>query len=69
VHLKDFIDAETEVVPGTGKLSYAAALSALERHTDFHTALVIEYEADPDDPTPGMRQTVAVLNQALEARA
>jgi len=68
VHLKDFIDAETEVVPGTGNLSYAAALTALDRFTNLHTPLVIEYEADPEDPTPGMRQTVGVLKQALEAR-
>ena len=65
VHLKDFIDAETEVVPGTGKLDYAAALKALEECTDFDGALVIEYEADPDDPTPSMRETVAVLRKAL----
>ena len=68
VHLKDFVDAQTEVVPGTGKLDYATALAALREHTDFHSALVIEYEADPDNPTPGMRQTVQVLRQALKAR-
>jgi len=68
VHLKDFVDAETEVVPGTGKLNYGAALDALDRYTSFNTALVIEYEADPENPTPGIRQTVGVLKQALEAR-
>jgi len=66
VHLKDFIDAETEVVPGTGKLDYATALNALDEYTDFNTAFVIEYEADADNPTPGMRQTVGVFKQALE---
>jgi inosose dehydratase len=66
VHLKDFIDASTEVVPGTGKLDYAAALKALKDYTNFHTAFVIEYEADPDNPTPGMRQTVSVFKQAIE---
>ena len=65
VHLKDFIDAKTEVVPGTGKLDYASALGALKKHTSFHTAFVIEYEADPDNPTPGMKQTVGVFKQAL----
>lgn len=67
VHLKDFVDAETEVVPGTGRLDYAAALAALEQYTNFHSALVIEFEADPGNPTPSMRQTVGVLKQALKA--
>ncbi len=68
VHLKDFVDAETEVVPGTGNLSYGAALSALQQRTNFASALVIEYEADPENPTPGVRQSVGVLKQALEGR-
>lgn len=68
VHLKDFLDAETEVVPGTGKLNYGSVLDKLEEHTSFDTAFVIEYEADPEDPTPGMRQTVGVFKQALENR-
>lgn len=68
VHLKDFLDEETEVVPGTGNLNYSAVLTGLETHTSFDTAFVIEYEADPDDPTPGMRQTVGVFKQALENR-
>jgi len=67
VHLKDFVDADTEVVPGTGRLNYATMLEALRTHTDFHSALVIEYEADPEDPTAGVRQAVGVLRQALEA--
>jgi len=67
VHLKDFVDAETEVVPGTGRLNYATTLAALEEHTNFSGALVIEYEADPADPTSSMRQTVGVLKQALKA--
>ncbi len=68
VHLKDFIDAETEVVPGKGQLNYATTLAALEEHTAFHNALVIEYEANAEDPTPSMRETVAVLKEALEAK-
>lgn len=65
VHLKDFIDAETEVVPGTGRLDYATALAALRECTNFAGALVIEYEADADDPTPAMKETVAILKQHL----
>jgi sugar phosphate isomerase/epimerase len=66
VHLKDFLDEETEVVPGTGNLNYSAVMERLEEYTHFDTAFVIEYEADPEDPTPGMRQTVGVFKQALE---
>lgn len=68
VHLKDFLDAETEVVPGTGNLNYGAMLDQLEAKTHFNTAFVIEYEADPENPTPGMRQTVGVFKQSLESR-
>ncbi len=67
VHLKDFTDADTEVVPGTANLNYSSVLAGLREHTNFHNAYVIEYEADPEDPTPGMRQTVAILKQAFEA--
>ncbi|MFW6279551.1 MAG: sugar phosphate isomerase/epimerase family protein [Planctomycetota bacterium] len=68
VHLKDFLDEETEVVPGTGKLNYGSVLAELEKHSDFHSAFVIEYEADPGNPTPGMRQTVGVFKQAVANR-
>lgn len=67
VHLKDFVDAETEVVPGTGKLDYATALAALDECTNFDTAFVIEYEADAENPTPGMKETVRLFKEALEA--
>ena len=66
VHLKDFIDATTEVVPGTGKLNYATALAALKQYTNFHSAFVIEYEADANNPTPGMKKTVEVFKKAIE---
>ncbi|MDP6379934.1 MAG: sugar phosphate isomerase/epimerase [Phycisphaerae bacterium] len=65
VHLKDFTGVETEVVPGTGKLDYSTMLAALREYTDFDGALVIEYEANAADPTPAMRETVALLKQAL----
>jgi sugar phosphate isomerase/epimerase len=40
-------------------------LAALREYTDFSDALVIEYEANAADPTPAMRETVALLKQAL----
>ncbi len=68
VHLKDFVDAETEVIPGTGKLNYGDMFDHLEAKTNFSSAFIIEYEADPEDPTPGMRQTLGVFKQSLQNR-
>jgi sugar phosphate isomerase/epimerase len=65
VHLKDFIDEETEVEPGTGRLSFPEFLAALAEHTDFRSAFVLEYEADPEDPLPSMRSAVERLAGAL----
>lgn len=65
VHLKDFVDEKTEVIPGTGRLDYTKALDALRRFTQFDNALVIEYEADPSDPTPAMKETVTILKAKL----
>lgn len=58
LHLKDFDDEEREVVPGDGGLDVAQFLRLLERHTRFDQPLVIEYEADPDDPTPAVETTI-----------
>ena len=68
VHLKDFLDEEREVEPGTGKLDFARFLAALEEHADFRSAFVLEYEADPEDPTPSMKSAVARLKEALADR-
>jgi inosose dehydratase len=65
VHLKDFVDAHTEVMPGHGRLDLPAALAAL-RQGGFSTAYVLEYEADEHDPTPAVRQAVAAVVAALQ---
>lgn len=64
VHLKDFADEQTEVMPGQGRLDLAATLAALQR-SGFSTAYVLEYEADEHDPTPAVRQAVAAVSTEL----
>ena len=65
LHLKDFVSEEEEVIPGTGNLDFAEALSLLESEAAYKGAYVIEYEADPKDPSPAMKQTVEVLMTAI----
>lgn len=64
VHLKDFTDEHTEVLPGTGRLNMPSALRAL-RAVGFSTAYVLEYEADKLDPTPAVQKAVAAVAAAL----
>ncbi|WP_436926153.1 sugar phosphate isomerase/epimerase family protein [Halosimplex amylolyticum] len=61
VHVKDFVDAETEVVPEEGRLDLAELVSLLDEHADLTTPLTIEYEADFEDPTPAVEQTARRL--------
>lgn len=58
VHLKDFVDEETEAVPGEGNLDVGEFLDLLDEYTDFDGPLVVEYEADADDPTPAVQRTL-----------
>lgn len=67
MHLKDFVSEEEEVIPGTGNLDFAQVLELLDAEADYQGAYVIEYEADPSDPDPAMKQTVGVLMDAIEA--
>lgn len=64
VHLKDFVDVDTEAVPGQGALDVPELLSLLDEHTSFDRPLVVEYEADPEDPTPAVEQAVAAVRDA-----
>jgi len=66
LHLKDFVDAEREAVPGTGQLDVPELLSLLDAESSFDQPLVIEYEADAEDPTPAVKQTVAEVRDAME---
>ncbi|WP_123623993.1 sugar phosphate isomerase/epimerase [Halorubrum sp. CSM-61] len=66
LHLKDFDDEGNEVVPGTGRLDVSELLDLLETETAFDQPLVIEYEADAENPTPAVEQTVAAVRDAAE---
>lgn len=57
VHLTDFTADGTEVVPGDGQLDLAAFQDLLAEHTEFGQPIVIEYEDDPDNPTPAVAET------------
>lgn len=61
VHVKDFVDADTEVVPEEGRLDLAELLDLLDEHAALTTPLTIEYEADFDDPTPAVDRTARRL--------
>jgi inosose dehydratase len=64
VHLKDFVNPHTEVLPGSGRLDLPAAVRALQA-AGFATAYVLEYEADADDPTPALTRAVDAVRAAL----
>lgn len=63
IHLTDFDDDGDEVVPGTGRTDLGSLVALLEEHTTFDQPLVIEYESDPDDPTPAVVETAEALTQ------
>jgi sugar phosphate isomerase/epimerase len=65
VHLKDFA-GEMEVIPGDGQLDIAETLALLDAQTTFEQPLVIEYEADPGDPTPAVEEIVRRVRAAEE---
>ena len=56
---------DTEAVPGEGRLDIPALLGALDEATAFRRPLVVEYEADPLNPTPAVRETVAAVRRAM----
>lgn len=64
MHLKDFVSVEEEVIPGTGRLDFAKALELLQSVADYEGPYVIEYEADPANPSPALKQTLEVLLKA-----
>ena len=65
VHLKDFLDAHQEVMPGRGRLDLRQTIAAL-REAGFSSAYVLEYEADPDNPVPAVREAVDAVAAALD---
>lgn len=66
VHLKDHDNQKHTDVPfGQGVLDVTAVLKAL-RDEDFKGYLSIEYEAHPEDPSPDMKQCVAVFEESVK---
>jgi sugar phosphate isomerase/epimerase len=65
LHLKDFLDADTEAVPGEGQLDVPALIETLTTETSLSQPLVVEYEADPDDPTPAVERATEAVRDAL----
>lgn len=66
VHVKDFLYNERrqwrDVVIGTGILDLPKFTAALAK-ANFDGPLVIEYEGDPADPVPALRECVAKLKK------
>jgi sugar phosphate isomerase/epimerase len=65
VHVKDFLDAEREVVPGDGNLDVAELIELLDEHVSTDPPLVVEYEEDPGDPTPAVATALDRLEDAV----
>jgi len=65
IHITDYSDG-TEYPPGEGDLDLGTLVSLLEEHTRLDAPLVIEYEADPSDPAPGVVATAERLQAVLE---
>ena len=64
VHVKDFVDTETEVTPGEGNLDLDELVELHAEHA-ADAPLVIEYEAEPSNPTPAVRGTAEALADRL----
>jgi len=64
VHFKDFIferNAQwTDTVIGEGNLDYRGFIQALNDH-GFDGMSVLEFEADPENPTPALKKCVEVM--------
>lgn len=70
VHYKDFtFDRRgmwTDVVVGAGNLDLANFVKALDE-TGFDGMAVIEYEADPQDPVPALKNCVQAMRNSAKA--
>lgn len=67
IHLKDFTTENQEVVIGDGQLDVVELLQLLDRHTDLQQPLVIEYEEDPENPTPAVEKTIERVRTAEQS--
>jgi sugar phosphate isomerase/epimerase len=69
IHLKDHDNkTKTDVIFGKGALDVAAVLKAL-REVKFDRLLSIEYEANPTDPSPDVKQCVQVFRESVKKLA
>jgi sugar phosphate isomerase/epimerase len=58
--LRDFKSAESQCVVGEGKIPIAEIFQQL-RAVDYAGYVNLEYEIDPDNPMPGMRQSFSFM--------
>lgn len=64
IHLKDNDnERDTNVVFGKGALDVPAVLKAL-KDVGFKGSISIEYEANPQDPSPDVKACLAVMEEA-----
>jgi inosose dehydratase len=69
LHLKDHDNAKkTDVVVGRGALDVPGVLKAL-RDVKFKGMISIEYEAHANDPSPDVRECVAVFKESVKKLA
>jgi sugar phosphate isomerase/epimerase len=61
LHLKDFDNRGVGTVPGDGRVDLGRLLELLEEFTAFDRPFVVEYEADPEDPTPAVLEAAEAL--------
>jgi len=66
LHLKDFDDENVETVAGEGRLDVPDLLATLDAETALSQPLVVEYEADPEDPTPAVKAAVDAVRQVTD---
>lgn len=66
VHYKDFVFGEDasyrDVIVGTGNLNLPAFVAALEK-VGFDGMAVIEYEGEPDNPLPALKECVNKMRE------
>ncbi len=68
IHLKDHDNhRRTDVIYGKGALDVPAVLKAL-REVKFKGHISIEYEANPQNPSPDMKACLEILRGAIKAR-
>jgi inosose dehydratase len=66
LHLKDHDNTrKTDVIYGKGALDVPAVLKAL-KEVKFKGYISIEYEANPDNPSPDMKACLEILKEAVK---